>query len=145
MIIRPGEPHHFGNRVDRTVGEVVCTLCRCRTPMAHGDAYTMLSSPRGRALDGSPIDWQTGKAWMLSHYGKEQISHREEIAAIPYVFEAQTAQRMLDAEEHLKSAVRAGWNVGVNVRDNNVSWHNEGGRERSDVTEAGLKTRVHRW
>jgi hypothetical protein len=80
-MIVPGEPHHFGMRTDYLRIEIISTLCRCQDPDSHGDAYTMLNSPRGRDINGRSIDWQEAKKRMLDHYSRDQISHAEEIAA----------------------------------------------------------------
>ncbi len=142
LVIRPGEPHHYGTKIDNAVGRLNCTLCRCRTPMAHGDAYTMLSSPRGIDIQGFPIDWQTAKNRMLDYYNfAEQITHDQEIEAIPYIFDQDTAAAMLKNEEEIRDAAKDGRGVSVNAEGNMVNWHNEGERRREDVTEGGLKTR----
>jgi hypothetical protein len=68
----------------------------------------MLNSPRGFDINGRPIDWQEVKKRMLDHYGRDQISHAEELAAVPYVFDAATAREVLDTEEEIKESIRGG-------------------------------------
>lgn len=144
VIVRPGEPHHFDNRVDHQSGKVICTLCRCHDPDAHGDAYTMLDSPRGCDISGNAIDWQRAKIAMLDFYGKEQISHEEEIIAIPFVYEASWASQFLKHERDMANHVRDGGVVEVNIEDNNMSWHNEDGHAKQEVTERGARTKIDR-
>lgn len=139
-IVHPGEPHHFGSRTDYERGEIICTLCRCNDPDSHGDAYTMLNSPRGLDINGQPIDWQEAKRRMLNHYGRDQISHGEEIAAAPHVFDAQTAQRVSQTEEDLKQGIRNGFAVSVNTVQNNVDWHNSDRHAKPWLTQEGAKT-----
>jgi hypothetical protein len=141
-IVRPGEPHHFDGRPDYQRGEMLCTLCRCRNPDSHGDAYTMLNSPRGFDINGRPIDWQEVKKRMLDHYGRDQISHAEELAAVPYVFDAATAREVLDTEEEIKESIRGGAEISVNVQGNRVNWHNEDGHAKPYLTEGGAKTQI---
>jgi hypothetical protein len=143
-IVRPGEPHHFGSRPDYERGEMLCTLCHCRNPDSHGDAYTMLNSPRGNGIDGRPINWQEVKMRMLDHHGKGQISHAEEIAAVPYVFDAATAREALDTEEEIKKGIRDGAEIYVNVQGNTVNWHNNDGHAKPYLTEEGAKTQITR-
>ncbi|KAH7082653.1 hypothetical protein BKA63DRAFT_486114 [Paraphoma chrysanthemicola] len=140
IIVYPGEPHHFGSTTDRSTGQILCTLCRCRTPGLHKDAYTMLSSPRGSDINGQPIDWQEGKRRMLDHYRRDQITHAEEIAAIPHVFDGPTARHMLEVERDLVESCRRGNDIVVNVEENTMDWFNEDGHARPHITEEGLKT-----
>jgi hypothetical protein len=142
-IVRPGEPHQFGNRTDYKRGEVQSTLCRCNDPDSHGDAFTMLDSPRGFDIHGKPIDWQEVKRRMLDYHGKDQISHAEEMAAIPHVFDAATAHEVLQHEEHLRQSVRAGYAIGVNIDENNTNWHNDDGHAKPHLTEEGAKTQFN--
>ena len=86
----------------------------------------MLNSPRGLSIDGKPIDWQTAKARMLDYYGAEQISHEEEVLAIPHVFDEDTAKMMMAAEEELRGAILEGRGVNVNTDGNTVNWHGNG-------------------
>ncbi|KAF1917658.1 hypothetical protein BDU57DRAFT_528233 [Ampelomyces quisqualis] len=144
VLIRPGEPHHFGARADHARGEYTCTLCRCNKPNSHGDAYTMLNSPRGLDINGHPIDWQEAKRRMLDHHGKNQISHAQENAAVPFVFDAQTAEEILRGKEELRKGIRAGYDVRINVANNNVDWHNDDGHAKPYVTGEGAKTRFDR-
>jgi hypothetical protein len=143
-IIRPGEPHQFGSRTNYEQCEVESTLCRCKDPYSHGDAYTMLNSPRGYDIYGKPIDWQEVKRRMLDHYGKDQISHAEEVAAFPHIYDTVTAFVALQQEENLKRGIRAGYAVGVNIAENNTSWHNEDGHAKPHLTQEGAKTRFNR-
>jgi hypothetical protein len=141
IVIRPQEPHHFGNRVDHARGEYTCTLCRCNNPNSHSDAYTMLNSPRGLDINGRPIDWQEAKRRMLDYHGKDQISHAEEIVAVPYVFDAETARGILQQKELVQRGVRAGYNISINVAGNNVDWHNDDGHAKPYVSGEGARTR----
>ncbi|KAH7412260.1 hypothetical protein DE146DRAFT_751389 [Phaeosphaeria sp. MPI-PUGE-AT-0046c] len=120
QIVRPGEPHHFGSSSDSYSGSIFVTLCRCANPISHGDAYTMLNSPRGNDISGRPIDWQEAKRRMLDHFGPgtQQISHQQEVDAIPYVYDATTARNMLVLERELEENVRAGASVMVNTEGN---------------------------
>jgi hypothetical protein len=140
QIIHPGEPHHFGSRADYELGEIQCTLCRCNNPDSHGDAYTMLNSPRGCDTNGQPIDWQEAKRRMLNHYGRDQISHAEEIAAASYVFDAQTTQLVLETDQELKMRVEQGRGISVNTSQNNINWHNIDGHAKPYLTQEGAKT-----
>jgi hypothetical protein len=108
----------------------MCTTCRCSNPDSHGDAYTMLDSPRGYDINDKPIDWQEVKNRMLNFYGKEQISHQEEVEAFNAVFNAETAARALQHEKELSKAARNGQSIHVNVLGNNVNWFTEGGRAK---------------
>lgn len=125
QIVRPGEPHHFGSGSDSYSGAIFVTLCRCSVPFSHGDAYTMLNSPRGHDIYGVPIDWQEAKKRMLDHYGAgtQQISHQQELDAMPYVFDEITAREYLRQERELEEAVRRGDGVRVNEEGNQTSWH----------------------
>jgi hypothetical protein len=143
-IVRPGEPHHFDSRPDYQRGEMLCTLCRCRDPDSHGDAYTMLNSPRGFDINGRPIDWQEVKKRMLDHYGRDQISHAEELAAVSYVFDAATAREVLDTEEEIKESIRGGAEISVNIQGNRVNWYNDDGHAKPYLTEVGAKTQITR-
>jgi hypothetical protein len=107
-------------RADYERVEIISTLCRCHTPNSHGDAYTMLNSPRGRDIHGLPIDWQKAKKRMLDHCGKDQISHAEEIAAVPFTYDNQTTQTVLQGEEELKKGIREGHVISVNTVQNHV-------------------------
>jgi hypothetical protein len=142
-LVRPGEPHHFGSRTDHQRGEVMCTTCRCSDPDSHSDAYTMLNSPRGYDINNKPIDWQEAKNRMLDFYGKCQISHQEEMEAIPHVFSAETAAIALRHEEELRKAARKGQDIHVNVNGNNVNWFTERGRAKPYITSEGVKTQVY--
>jgi hypothetical protein len=119
-LVRPGEPHHFGARTDFARGEVICILCRCSNPESHGDAYTMLNSPRGRDIHGRPIDWQEAKKRMLDYHREDQITHAEEVAAIPHVYDEETARIALAGEERLRAGARQGHTIEVNTAGNNV-------------------------
>jgi hypothetical protein len=88
QIIRPSEPHHFGSRTDYVCGEVICTLCRCKDPDSHGDAYTMLDSHRGKDIR----DWQEAKGRMLDFHKKDQNSHAEEVEVIYLLFTTKRRQ-----------------------------------------------------
>lgn len=81
---------------------------------------------------------------MLHHFGKQQISHQEEIEAIPYVFDRETAEGMLATERELVESVRRGENVYVNVDGNRTDWHNEDGHAKKHVTQEGAKTVINR-
>jgi hypothetical protein len=140
-IIVPGEPHHFGMRTNYSRGEIVSTLCRCATPATHGDTYTMLNSPRGRDIHNQPVDWQEAKRKMPDHHGKDQISHAEEFAAVPCVYDAQTAHVVMQGEEELKNGIREGQVISVNTGQNRVYWHNGDGHAKKWVTVEGAKTR----
>jgi hypothetical protein len=102
----------------------------------------MLNSPRGLDIHGHPIDWQEAKRRMLDYHGKNQITHAEEIAAIPHVFDVETARKALWHEEVLAQSARAGLGIRVNVEGNNTSWHNEDGHAKPFVTEEGTRTRM---
>jgi hypothetical protein len=141
QLVNPGEPHHFGIRTDYERGELICTLCRCQNPDSHGDAYTMLDSPRGRDVHGNPIDWQEVKKRILDYHGKDQISHAEEVEAFPHVYDYATAQMALQNEEHLKRSIREGGAVSVNIQENNARWHNDDGHAKPYLTKGGAKTR----
>jgi hypothetical protein len=141
QLVNPGEPHQFGSRADYDRGEIVSMLCRCEDPDSHGDAYTMLNSPRGFDIYGNPIDWQEAKKRMLDHHGKNQISHAEEVAAIPYVYDAMTAQSALQNEKYLTRAIREGGTISVNITENNSRWHNDDGHAKPYLTKGGAKTR----
>ncbi|KAF2832398.1 hypothetical protein CC86DRAFT_377571 [Ophiobolus disseminans] len=143
-IVRPGEPHHFGNRTDSVRGEIICTLCICNNPDSHGDAYTMLNSPRGYGIDGRPINWQEAKKRMLEWHCRPQISHAQEVEATPYIFDAETARMALEHEERLMQDVRSGSNIAVNVAGNNMNWHNQDGHAKPHLTEGGAKTQFTR-
>jgi hypothetical protein len=143
-IVRPGEPHHFGSWTDHQKGQVMCTTCRCSNPDSHGDAYTMLDSPRGYDINHMPIDWQQVKNRMLDHHGKEQISHQQEIEAVPFVFDAETAIRAWQHEKELCKAARNGQSIHVNVLGNNMGWFTEGGQAKSHITSEGAKTQNNR-
>jgi hypothetical protein len=144
IIVRPGDPHHFGMSASRATGEIICTLCRCRTPGLHGDAYTMLKSPRGKDIHGKPIDWQEAKRRMLDYYRRNQISHAEEIAAIPFIFDKETAKFMMDHEQQNVESARRGDHIIVNDTENNTNWLNEDGHSKKYITEDGAKTRIDR-
>jgi hypothetical protein len=144
VVVRPGEPHHYGSRPDYERGEMLCTLCRCHNPDSHGDAYTMLNSPRGNDIKGRPIDWQEAKKRMLDHYGKDQISHAEELAAAPYVYDAEMARIVLNVEEDIKKSIREGYDILVNTHGNNVNWHNDDGHAKPYLTQEGAKTKFSR-
>jgi hypothetical protein len=128
-------------RTDYQHGEIISTLCRCANPNTHGDAYTMLNSPRGRDIHGQPIDWQEAKKRMLDHHAKNQISHAEEIAAVPFVYDAQTVQVVMQGEEELKKGIRGGQVISVNTEQNRVDWHNGEGHAKKWVTIEGAQTR----
>lgn len=146
QIIRPGEPHHFGSAIDTYSGSVIVTLCRCSNPYSHGDAYTMLNSPRGYDMNGQPIDWQEGKRRMLDHYGRgtQQISHQQELDAIPYVFDSVTARDMFEMDREIREKIRMGGSIMVNTQGNRTSWHNEDGHAKNHVTDQGAKTVIER-
>jgi hypothetical protein len=140
QLVNPGEPHHFGIRPDYERGELISTLCRCQNPDSHGDAFTMLDSPRGRDINGNPIDWQEVKKRMLDYHGKDQISHAEEVEAIPHVYDYVTAQKCLQNEEQLKLTIQGGGSVSVNIQENNARWHNDDGHAKPYLTKGGAKT-----
>lgn len=146
QIIRPGEPHHFGSATDTYSGSVIVTLCRCSNPHSHGDAYTMLNSPRGHDINGQPIDWQEGKRRMLDHYGRgtQQISHQQELDAIPYVFDSVTARDMFETDRDIREKIRMGGSIMVNTQGNRTCWHNEDGHAKNHVTDQGAKTVIER-
>jgi hypothetical protein len=122
----------------------MCTLCRCSNPDSHGDAYTMLNSPRGYDINGKPINWQEAKTRMLDHHGQNQISHAEEMAAVPYVFDTETARLIFQDDEDIKKQIRDGCDIRVNTQGNNVNWHNDDGHEKPYLTEEGAKTKFSR-
>jgi hypothetical protein len=128
----------------RATGEIICTLCRCRTPGLHGDAYTMLNSPRGHDINGNPIDWQEAKRRMLDYYRRDQISHAEEIAAVRVIFDQDTADLMIDSEKRNVESARRGDHIIVNDTENNTNWLNEDGHSKRYITEDGAKTRIDR-
>ncbi|KAF2027339.1 hypothetical protein EK21DRAFT_114966 [Setomelanomma holmii] len=129
---------------DRERGEIICTLCRCKVPSLHGDAYTMLESYRGNDIYGSPIDWQESKRRMLDRYRRDQISHAEEIDAILHIFDKATADHMLENERRKKEAILQGAVIDVNVEGNNTDWHNPDVHAKRYMTEEGAKTQFHR-
>lgn len=134
------EPHHFGNATDYERGEIIGFLCICNDPDSHGDAYTMLNSLRGYDIQGRKIDWQEAKKRMLNWHNKMQISHTEELQAIPHIFDDKTAREMLEHEDRMRQSIRRGYNIEVNVGENNMQWHNQDGHAKSYVTEEGAKT-----
>ncbi|KAH3940304.1 hypothetical protein HBI56_131470 [Parastagonospora nodorum] len=144
LIICPGEPHHFGSRADYERGELHCTLCRCHNPDSHGDAYTMLNSPRGCDIHGQPIDWQEAKRRILDYYQRDQISHAEEIAVARFVFDAPTTQIVLQGEAELTQSIRQGLAININTVHNNVDWHNSDGHAKPYLTQDGAKTQYSR-
>jgi hypothetical protein len=143
-IIRPGEPHHFDSRADYERGELHCTLCRCHNPDSHGDAYTMLNSPRGCDINGQPIDWQEANKRMLDYYQRDQISHAEEIAVAQFVFDVPTTQFVLQGEAELTRSIRQGLAINVNMVHNNVDWHNSDGHAKPYLTQEGAMTQYGR-
>jgi hypothetical protein len=143
-IIRPGEPHHCDSWPDYERGQMTCTLCRCSTPNRHGDAYTMLNSPRGYDINGEPINWQEAKKRMLDHHGRNQISHAEEMTAVPYVFDAETARLIFQDDDEIKRSIRNGCDIRVNTQGNNVDWHNDDGHSKPYLTQEGAKTKFSR-
>jgi hypothetical protein len=56
--IAPGKPHYFAARIDRAAARAISTLCRCRNPDSHGDAWAINLPHAGVDLTGREISWK---------------------------------------------------------------------------------------
>jgi hypothetical protein len=75
----------------------------------------MLNSPRGKDIYGHSIDWQTAKIRMLDHYQSDQITHQQELAALPYVFDKKTCEIMMGYEREVVDNARMGNSIVISV------------------------------
>jgi hypothetical protein len=77
-IVRPGQPHWFGTRVDFQNGRFINTLCRCQDPNSHGDAC-IAEIDEWRDSAGHPTTVEQTLNRILDHCGTATVPKEEEI------------------------------------------------------------------
>lgn len=141
-LVRPHQPHIYGTRINRALGRIESTLCRCPDPNSHGDAFT-LDSPYGTSLAGQPLTYQQGWTALLDYYGKDAISDLEVRAAEKYVLDQATVERAERQYRLYEEGVRLG--ASLELRPNlAVTYYNGDGHSQPHITEDGLRTRMDR-
>jgi hypothetical protein len=79
-VVRPGQPHYFDTRSDFETGRLINTLCRCRDPNSHGNAWTV-ALPGHYDRSGREIPYQQLLNRILDHYGTATVSNKQQTAA----------------------------------------------------------------
>ncbi|KAF2249929.1 hypothetical protein BU26DRAFT_391537, partial [Trematosphaeria pertusa] len=74
-IARPGHAHYCNVRSNRERGRIEFTVCRCRNPANHGQAFC--SSKWFPDIYGRLISWEAGADQILELVGRESLSRAE--------------------------------------------------------------------
>jgi hypothetical protein len=143
-IIRPGEPHYGGARLDRNAGKLVSNLCRCQNPMGHGDAFAYHATRYAPDRRGVMNSWMEMSNRALSHCGKTQISREEEAEANRHIMHPEAYRRYMVRYNHINRRVARGEPVFVCADQEALQFHNADGHVQNNVTEGGLRTVFNR-
>jgi hypothetical protein len=136
-VVLPGQPHWFGCRVDRQHGPV-STMCRCRNPDSHGDAWT--SNRELCDINGQRVTQQQVMDRMLDHYGTSTINRDEEVAAYSIVLDPTYAFIALQHHRNLTRWIRRGEHICLSSNTERMTFHNGDRHVQNHVSEHGLRT-----
>lgn len=140
-IVRPGQPHYFGTRIDNRNCRIINNMCRCQTPDSHGDAFT-IEMEGYEDVAGRPITYQTLMNRILDHYGTPTVSNEQETAAYRILASPSiNAVREIN-ERNLRMCIRMGIPIFINPHAESVTFHNGDGHAQNFVGERGLQTRL---
>jgi hypothetical protein len=143
--VRPGDPHHYGTRLDPVASRAINPVCRCINPNNHGDAWAYTNTKRIKDINGVKITWKELIHRVLDHYGdRTSATREEEHEAYRHIL---TPRHYIPRIEHyhwLNYEVGRGSPVMISPYEDAVQMHNEDGHARNDVTENGLQTRMER-
>jgi len=140
-IVRPGEPHYFGTRLDRQNALVVNPLCRCQDPASHGNAWAFADNePHGFDMNQRPMLWAELANKALDHYGRSQITREEEWEAYRHIMHPGYYRGAKDHYHHLNRVVGRGGHVYISPYPEDLQFHNADGHAQNNITEGGLRT-----
>lgn len=141
-VIAPGDPHYFGARIDRAAARAISTLCRCRNPDGHGDAWAMIIPRAGIDLRGRQLSWKDLSNRVLDHCRKDTVNREEEYEAYQYILTPYFYYRYMRHYHEFNRAIGAGAPIILSDTADAVQFHGDG-HVRNHVTEEGLRTVVN--
>jgi hypothetical protein len=117
------QPH--ATSYDRFIARLF--VCRCASPMSHGDAYTEIASrerydgiPR-RDTTGRRMTWEEEMHRLLDAVGKDYASRDELPHIYTQVYQADTARMLHQKDRNFQWALERG--VGKRFIPHDVIWH----------------------
>jgi hypothetical protein len=146
-VIRPGEPHHYGTKLDREArANIINPLCRCRNPDSHRDAWADDGDGPWQADNrGMPISWKQTMNRVLDCYpGKTSVSWEEQYEAYQIILHPSSSRHMMDHYRSTNYHVRMGGRMMISPYQDTVQHYGGDGHARNNVTEDGLRTMIQR-
>jgi len=141
MVVRPGEPHYYGTRLDRANALIVNPLCKCQNPQSHGNAWAFTSDEYDPVdMNGRPMLWKEVANKALDYYGRWPITREEEFEAYRHIMHPRAYRRAKDHYHSLNRLVGRGGHVGISPYPEDVQFHNADGHAQNNITEGGLRT-----
>jgi hypothetical protein len=146
-VIRPGEPHHYGTRIDRQArANLINPLCRCRNPDGHRDAWAF-DGDEPYTIDnrGVPISWKQAANRVLDQYpGKIFVSWDEVHEAYRPFVHPRVYRQMMAHYNNLRMSIAMGHELIISPHQETLQFYGGDGHARNAVTEDGLRTMVQR-
>jgi hypothetical protein len=146
-VVRSGEPHHYGTKLDREAqANIVNPLCRCRNPDSHRDAWTRNGDEPWLADNrGMPISWkQTMNRILDCHPSKTSVSREEQFEAFQTILHPSSSRIMMDDYRQKNYHVRMGGRMRISPHQDKIQHYGGDGHARNAITEDGLRTMVQR-
>jgi hypothetical protein len=137
-VVRPGQPHYFDTRSDFQTGRLINTLCRCRDPNSHGNAWT-IELPGHYDRSGREITYQQLLNCILDHYGTATVSNEQQTAAYWKVCDSRTAADLTEEMNDVERDIRMGIPAQINPHED-VTYFNGDGHAQRFAGEHGLQT-----
>jgi hypothetical protein len=145
-VIQPGDPHHYGTRLDRAASRVINHLCRCQNPNGHRDAWA-ISDDYWRGcftldLQGRPLTWKQLSNRVLDYCNKTDITREEELRNYRHIVHPRDCEDILDHHRDLDFHCGIGGHIVLSPygEEDGVQAFTEDGHVRNNVTSEGLRT-----
>lgn len=142
-VVDPGEPHYFAVRIDRAAARAISTLCRCRNPDRHGDAWAINLPHAGKDPTGRELSWKELSNRVLDYCRKDAVNREEEHYAYQYILSPYFYRSYIRHYVQLNRQIGRGNPVILCDVTDDVQFHGDG-HVRNNVTEEGLRTVVNR-
>lgn len=105
--IRPGDPHHYGTRLDRRASRLLGMLCKCNNPRGHGDAFAYTEDGTND-INGKRISWKEMANRMLAHHRRTEITWEQMLEAARYIMHPEAFQDYSAKYREVIDAIRRG-------------------------------------
>jgi hypothetical protein len=133
-MVRPGESHYYGTRLDCRAAFVIHPLCRCNNPNIHGNAW-VIEGDTSSAMDNREIriSWKELSNRVWGHYaGRPTVSREEEHQAYRYIMHPQEYQSIMSHYRVLNWAVGRRHSITVSPHEEDLQFHNGEGAVAHD-------------